>query len=129
MANTDNMTSFIAGGAITEFALVKVNADGKVEVEASSTSPAAIGIAQRAASSGEAVDVIISGSTRAISGDSILPGTTTLLMADTAGRLQNFAAGSGNYAVARVVPNVNHNAPVDGDQIKVVFTGPTNYEA
>ena len=129
MANTDNMVSFIASGTITEFALVAVDGDGKVSVVTDSTSEAATGIAQRAASAGDAVDVIIGGLTRAIAGDAIAPETTSLLMASTGGKLIPFVKGSGNFSVARVIPNINHASPADGDQIKVVFTGPSNYKS
>ena len=129
MANTDNMHSFIASGTITEFALVAVDAAGKVAVVADPTSEAAVGIAQRAVVAGEAVDVIIGGLTRAIAGAAIAPGTTSLLMASTGGKLIPFAKSSGNLSVARIIPNINHASPADGDQIKVVFTGPSNYVA
>ncbi len=127
MANTDNMLSFIAGGTITEYSLVAVDAAGKVQMTSSSTSEAAVGIAQRAASAGDAVDVIVSGITRAIAGDAIAPEVTSLLMASASGNLAPFVKGSGNVSVARVIPNINHASPASGDQITVVFTGPSNY--
>ncbi len=129
MANTDNKNSFVADGAITEYSLVAVDAAGKVQVTASSTSEAAVGIAQRAVSAGDSVDVIVGGMTRAIAGAAIAPETTSLLMASTSGKLIPFVKGSGNFSVARVIPNVNHASPADGDQIKVVFTGPSNYKS
>ena len=127
MANTDNMISFIAGDTITEYSLVAVDAAGKVQMTSSSSSEAAVGIAQRAASAGDAVDVIVSGITRAIAGDAIEPETTSLLMASASGNLAPFVKGSGNVSVARVIPNINHASPASGDQITVVFTGPSNY--
>ncbi len=129
MANTDNMHSFIAASTITEFALVAVDSAGKVAVVTDPTSEAAVGIAQRAVAAGEAVDVIISGLTRAIAGGAIAPETTSLLMASTSGKLVAFVKGSGNFSVARIIPNINHASPADADQVKVVFTGPSNYEA
>lgn len=129
MANTDNMHSFIAASTITEFALVAVDSAGKVEVVTDPTSEAAVGIAQRAVAAGEAVDVIISGLTRAIAGAAIAPETTSLLMASTAGKLIPFVKGSGNFSVARIIPNINHASPADADQVKVVFTGPSNYKS
>jgi hypothetical protein len=129
MANTDNMHSFIASGTITEFALVAVDSAGKVAVVTDPTSEAAVGIAQRAVAAGDAVDVIIGGLTRAIAGAAIAPETTSLLMASTDGKLIPLVKGSGNVSVARVIPNINHASPADGDQIKVVFTGPSNYAA
>jgi len=129
MANTDNMHSFIAASTITEFALVAVDSAGKVAVVTDPTSEAAVGIAQRAVAAGEAVDVIISGLTRAIAGAAIAPETTSLLMASTAGKLIPFVKGSGNFSVARIIPNINHASPADADQVKVVFTGPSNYKS
>jgi hypothetical protein len=73
--------------------------------------------------------VIIAGVTRAIAGAAIAPETTTLLMAEANGNLIPFVTGTGNFSVARILPNINHHSPADGDQIKVVFTGPSNYEA
>ena len=49
MANTDNMVSFIAAEAITEFAAVSVDNAGKVVITDASTDEASVGIAQRAA--------------------------------------------------------------------------------
>ena len=42
--------SFIAGATITEYALVSLDADGKVQVTAIGTDKTCVGIAQRAAS-------------------------------------------------------------------------------
>lgn len=129
MANTDNMVSFIAAEAITEFAAVSVDSAGKVVITDASTDEASVGIAQRACSAGDAVDVIVGGVSRAIAGDAIAPETTSLLMAETNGNLIPFVKGSGNFSIARILPNINHHSPADGDQIRVVFTGPSNYEA
>ena len=129
MANTDNMISFVAASAITEFRLVSVTAAGKIALPTAATAEACVGIAQRAASAGEAVDVIVSGISRAIAGDGIDPETTSLLMVDANAELVPLVKGSGNFSMARILPNINHHSPADGDQIKVVFTGPSNYEA
>lgn len=129
MANTDNMISFVAASAITEFRLVSVDSDGKVALTTAATDDSCVGIAQRAASAGEVVDVIVSGISRAVAGDAIEPETTTLLMVDANAELVPLVKGSGNFSMARILPNINHHSPADGDQIKVVFTGPSNYEA
>ena len=129
MANTDNMISFIAAEAITEFAAVSVDSAGKVVITDASNDDSSIGIAQRACSAGDAVDIIVSGVSRAIAGDAIAPETMSLLMAETNGNLIPFVPGSGNFSIARILPNINHHSPADGDQIRVVFTGPSNYEA
>jgi hypothetical protein len=126
MATTDNIFSFVAAEAITEFAAVSVNADGKIIITDASTDDSCVGIAQRACSAGDSVEVVIDGVTRAIAGDAIAPETTSLLMAEPNGKLIPLVLGSGNFAIARILPNINHHSPADGDQIKVVFTGP-NY--
>jgi hypothetical protein len=129
MANTDNFVSFVAAEAITEFAAVSVDSAGKVVITDASTDEACVGIAQRACSAGDAVDVAVGGISRAIAGAAIAPETTSLLMAEANGNLIPLVKGSGNFSIARILPNINHHSPADGDQIKVVFTGPSNYEA
>lgn len=129
MANTDNIISFVAAEAITEFALVSVDSAGKAVITDASTDEACVGIAQRACSAGDSVEVIVGGISRAIAGAAIAPETTSLLMAEANGNLIPLVKGSGNFSVARILPNINHHSPADGDQIKVVFTGPSNYEA
>lgn len=129
MATTDNYFSFVAAEAITEFAAVSVDANGKIVITDASTDDSCVGIAQRACAAGDSVEVIIAGVTRAIAGAAIAPETTTLLMAEPDGKLIPFVAGTGNFSVARILPNIAHHSPADGDQIKVVFTGPSNYEA
>ena len=71
MADTQIIQSFIAASAITEFALVSIDANGKVAVTTSGGDVACVGVAQRAASAGEAVDVVIHGLTRVIAGGAI----------------------------------------------------------
>ena len=125
MANTDNTITMIAGGAITEFALVSLDTAGKCVVTSASDDAKVIGVAQRAVSTGEAVDVVVSGITRAIAGGSITFATSPLLMATTAGKV--IAHGtSGNYSACRVIPNINQTSAASGDQISVFFTGPQN---
>ena len=97
--------SFQAGGTITEYAFVSIDTAGKVVVTTSAADDNCVGVAQRAASSGDMVDV-------------------PLLGATTAGKAQ-IAATAGEYPVCRVLPNVNQVSAVDGDQIRVLFTGPS----
>tara|TARA_Y100001937_G_C6930152_1_gene245649 strand:+ start:145 stop:531 length:387 start_codon:yes stop_codon:yes gene_type:complete len=125
MANTDNTITMIAGGTITEFALVSLDTAGKCVVTSASDDVKVIGVAQRAVSAGEAVDVVVSGITRAIAGGSITFATNPLLMATTAGKV--IAHGtSGNYSACRVIPNINQTSAASGDQISIFFTGPQN---
>ena len=115
--------SFVAAGAITEFALVSVDTAGKVVVTTAATDTRCIGVAQRAASTGESVDVVISGLTRVISGG--VANTATLVMATTAGKV--LAHGTaGNYSIGSVIPNINQASSSSGDQILINFTGPQN---
>ena len=125
MADTYNTKTYIAGGNITEFALVSIDTDGKVQVTSASDDAKVTGVAQRAVSTGEAVDVLLSGCTRVIAGGTITFATTPLLMATTAGKVVAHAS-SGNYSVCRVVPNINQTSAASGDQIEVFFTGPQN---
>jgi hypothetical protein len=122
----DNTTTLIASEAITEFALVSVNANGKATITDASTENNCLGIAQRACSAGDAVDVILFGKSRAIAGGNIAPATMSLLMATTNGKLIAFDGSADNYAVAQIVPNINQASAADGDQITVIFRGPSN---
>ena len=60
--------SFICASAVTEFAIVAIDANGKIAVASSATSPAVVGVAQRAASAGDSVEVCVFGLTRVIAG-------------------------------------------------------------
>jgi len=124
MATTDNIVSFVANSAITEFALVSVLSTGKIQVTASEDETNCVGIAQRAASAGESVEVVVLGKSRAIAGGAITPATMNLLMSDASGRLVAFDEAAGSYAVARMIPNINQTGASAGEQINVIFTGP-----
>jgi len=123
MAN-NIVQSFIAAGTITEFALVSIDGNGKVAVTTAGTDKACIGVAQRGASAGEPVDVIISGVSRVIAGGSITF-TASLVMASTAGKVVTHAT-SGKYAIGRIIPNINQTSAAANDQLSIVFTGPNN---
>lgn len=129
MANTDNIITLVAANAITEFALVSVDVNGKADITTAATENNCVGVAQRACSAGEVVEVVTFGITRAIAGASIAPATMNLLMATTAGKLIPFDGAASKYAVARMIPNINQDEASDGEQIKVVFTGPSNLTA
>ena len=124
MAN-NIVQSFIAASTITEFALVSIDGNGKVAVTTAATDKACIGVAQRGASAGEPVDVIISGVSRIIAGGSITFNTAALVMATTAGTVVSHAT-SGNYAIGRIIPNINQTSAAANDQFQIVFTGPNN---
>jgi len=129
MANTDNIVTFIAGGAITEFALVSVNTAGKVIVTDGATAgqdSRCIGVAQRACSSGDPVDVIISGKTRVIAGATIANSVSLVMVKDSSGGKVEAHASSGNYSIGSIIPNVNQVSSAANDQILINFTGPQN---
>ena len=127
MANTDNLVSFVAGEAITEFAIVSLNGDGKVVITDAATDNNVVGVAQRACSAGEAVDVLIYDITRVIAGQSLTFNSTPILAAITDGKVQACeAADTTFFPIARVIPNINQKTASAGDQIKVMFVGPTS---
>ena len=122
MANTDNIISFIANEAITEFALVSTDTAGKIVITDAATDTRCIGVAQRACSAGDSVEVVISGRTRVIAGATIA-NSVSLVMAATDGKVATHAT-SGNYAIGSILPNLNQVSSVSGDQILINFTGP-----
>ena len=128
MANTDNIISFVAGEAITEFAIVSLNGDGKVVITDAATDENVVGVAQRACASGEVVEVLIYGITRVIAGESLTFSSTPILAAITDGKVQACEAATDPtfYPIARIIPNINQKTASAGDQIKVMFVGPTS---
>lgn len=126
MANTDNIVSYVAAEAITEFALVSVDVNSKITITDASSENNCLGIAQRACSAGDSVEVLLLGKSRAIAGGNLAPATMNLLMATTGGKLIAYDGAADKYAVARMIPNINQTTAADGDQIKVIFTGPVN---
>lgn len=126
MAN-NNILSFVANEAITEYALVSSRTDGKVQLTDAGSDDACIGIAQRACLAGEVVDVLVSGVSRAIAGAAITNlNSTPLLMASTNGVLIPHTS-TGNYSVAQAIPNINQFSTAGaGEQILVNFTSPQN---
>lgn len=127
MANTDNIISFVAGEAITEYAIVSLNGDGKVVITDAATDDNVVGVAQRACASGEVVEVLIYGITRVIAGESLTFNSTPILAAITDGKVQACEATDTTfYPIARIIPNINQKTASAGDQIKVMFVGPTS---
>jgi len=126
MANTDNIISLVAAEAVTEFALVSVDANGKATITDAATENNCVGVAQRACDAGDVVEVVVFGKTRAIAGGNIAPATMNQLMATTDGKLIAFDGAADKYAVARMLPNINQTSAASGDQISVIFTGPVN---
>ena len=130
MANTDNKISFIADGAITEYAVVSLTTAGKVSVTTAATDLKVVGIAQRACADGESVEVVVHGITRAIAGDAAIVPEKPILSATTAGKLQLCdTTDSTFYPIARLIPNINQVSFADGDQCFVYFFGPSSLNA
>lgn len=124
MANTDNIISFVAAEAITEFALVSVDTAGKIVITDAATDRRCVGVAQRACALGDSVEVKVNGITRVIAGATIA-NTVSLIMADTDGKVVTHAT-SGNFSIGQVLPNINQVSSAAGDQIFINFTGPQN---
>ena len=124
MANTDNIISFIAAEAITEYALVSVDTAGKIVITTAANDTRCVGVAQRACSTGDSVEVKVSGLTRVIAGNTIA-NSVSLVMATTAGKGLTHAT-SGNYSIGQIIPNINQVSSVANDQILINFTGPQN---
>jgi len=127
MANTDNILSFVAASAITEFAIVSMDANGKIAVTAAGTDDAVVGVAQRACSAGDSVEVLIHGVTRVIASESITFNSTPILAAAADGKVQPCEGTDTTfYPIARVLPNINQTSAAAGSQLKVLFVGPTS---
>jgi hypothetical protein len=124
MANTDNIISFVAAEAITEYALVSVDTAGKIVITDAATDRRCVGIAQRACALGDSVEVKVNGISRVIAGATIA-NTVSLVMADTNGKVITHAA-SGNFSIGQIIPNINQVSSSAGDQVFMNFTGPQN---
>jgi hypothetical protein len=124
MANTDNIISFVAAEAITEYALVSVDTAGKIVITDAATDRRCVGVAQRACALGDSVEVKVNGITRVVAGATIA-NTVSLIMADTDGKVITHAT-TGNFSIGQVLPNINQVSSAAGDQIFINFTGPQN---
>lgn len=127
MQTQNIVQSFVAAEAITEYALVSIDANGKVTITDAGTDAKCVGVAQRACDSGDVVDVVISGVTRVISAGNLTFATTPILAATTDGKVE--AVASADYAVARVLPNINQTSSAADEQINVLFFGPVELKA
>ncbi len=120
--------SFVCASAVTEFAIVAIDSNGKIAVATDATSPAVVGVAQRAASTGDTVEVCVFGLTRVIAGGSLTFVTTPLLAVTTAGKVKS-GLTAGDYAVARVLPNINQTSAAANAQLLAFFFGPVTVNA
>ena len=128
LGNSDIIT-LEAAEAITALQAVKIDSNGKAALADGTTGELADGIAQRSASIGDVVEVVIFGRTKAIAGDTIQAGSDSLLMVETGtARLIPWANGvATEYSVARVIYNLNATSYADGDEIEVIFTGASQF--
>lgn len=124
MAEQNIVKSYIAGGAITEFALVKLETDGDVVVATSPTTADVIGVAQRAASTGDIVDVVVHGLTRAIVDTAIDLTSAVALPVQCGANGHLDANASGGYGIGYLIPSKQNLALASGEQVEIIFNGP-----
>ena len=122
--------SFVAAEAITEFALVSIDGNGKVTITDAGTEIGCVGVAQRACDAGDSVDVVVFGTTRVIASAALTFGTTPLLTGAANGQVAAVSGSSNEYPVARILPNINQTSTAGaGEQLLVLFTGPSVVKA
>ena len=119
--------TFEAAGTITEFAAVKLDSDNKIVVSTTAVEPSIIGIAQSAATSGDKINVCVSGLTRMVAGAAITPATANQLMADASGQMKN--ATSTHFVVGSAVPSTADVAYASGEQFTGIFNPPAIVKA
>jgi hypothetical protein len=124
MAEQNLVKSYVAAGAITEFAFVTVDTAGKV-VEATSASDArVVGVAQRAASTGDIVEVVVHGLTRVIAGEELDFTASAILPIQCGGSGRAFANASGGYGLGYILPSSQNLVLAIGEQAEIIFNGP-----
>ena len=119
--------TFEAAGTITEYAAVKLDSDNKIVVTTTAVEPSIIGIAQEAATSGDKINVCVSGQTRMVAGAAITPATANQLMADASGQMKN--ATSTHFVVGSALPSTVDVAYAAGEQFIGIFTPPSIVKA
>ena len=129
MQTQNIVQSFVAAEAITEFALVSIDGNGKVTITDAGTEIGCVGVAQRACSAGETVDVVVFGTTRVIASGSLTFATTPLLTGAANGQVAAVSGSSNEYPVARILPNINQTSASANEQLLVLFTGPSVVKA
>ena len=131
MQTQNIVKSYVAASTIAEFDLVKFDANGKIAQcgAADATSALILGIAQRGCAAGEVTDVLIYGVSRAkLAAIAAFEGAgAAALTVSNSGKLET--AGSGDFVVARILPNINSTASADNDQGEVLFFGPSIVKA
>tara|TARA_R100000773_G_scaffold44140_2_gene44212 strand:- start:5602 stop:5988 length:387 start_codon:yes stop_codon:yes gene_type:complete len=128
MQTQNIVQSFVAAEAITEYALVSIDGNGKITITDAGTEIGCVGVAQRACSAGETVEVVVHGTTRVIASGALTFATTPLLTGAANGQVA--AVSSSDYPVARILPNINQVSTAGaGEQLLVLFTGPSVVKA
>ena len=124
MAFPSDTRTYTAAGTITALQCVQINADGEIIAATGGTGQVCDGIAQVSAVVGDAIDVVVYGSTKATAGGALTAGTNRLLMVETGtGHLINWVGGATNFTSARWFPNQNQTSASAGEEINVIFTG------
>ena len=120
--------TYVAAEAITaEFTLVSLDANGKVTITDAATEEACVGVAQRACSAGDAVDVLVFGLTRVIASETITFATQPRLAAATGGQVQPALLGDTSfYPIGRAMANINQTQAAAGEQFTCLFVGPVS---
>jgi hypothetical protein len=129
MSTTSHIRSFIAAEAITAYAVVSMDSAGKIVITDAATDNKVVGVAQRGCASGDSVEVLVYGITRAIASEA-LDETKCILSAATDGKLQPCESGDTTfYPIARLIPNVNQIDVAADEQCFVYFFGPSSLNA
>tara|TARA_R100000278_G_scaffold16767_2_gene16897 strand:- start:2518 stop:2838 length:321 start_codon:yes stop_codon:yes gene_type:complete len=106
---------------------VSIDGNGKITITDAGTEIGCVGVAQRACSAGETVEVVVHGTTRVIASGPLTFNTTPLLAAAANGQVA--AVAQSDYPVARVLPNINQTSASANEQLLVLFTGPSVVKA
>jgi hypothetical protein len=125
MQTTDIIKSFVAGGAIAQFRLVRLGAANTQVLQASAAADALIGVSHQpgGAATGERCDVVINGTADVEFGAAVTRGA--LLMADANGRAITAAAAAGTNV--RIIGVALTDAAALGD-IGQVLLSPGSFQ-
>jgi hypothetical protein len=125
MAEQNLVKSYVAAGAITEFAFVKIDTAGKVVVATTADDARVVGVAQRAASTGDIVEVVVHGLTRVIAGEAIDFTASAILPIECGALGKAFANDTaGGYGLGYILPSSQNLVLADGEQVEIIFNGP-----
>ena len=128
MQTQNIVQTFVAAEAITEFALVSIDANGKITITDAGTEIGCVGVAQRACNAGDTVEVVVFGTTKVIASGALTFNSTPLLTGAANGQVA--AVTSSDFPVCRILPNINQTSTAGaGEQLLVLFTGPSVVKA